>query len=211
VRKLDFGCGNGGYPGGDGVHPRDRGSWLEKNGGEDTIAFDIDSRAINEAKRRIGDGVAFLLADGRKLPFKEDSFDYIREWGTLHHIPNYVQAIAEIARVLKKGGTFVACETLDDDPIYSMCRSIVGSWKGNPIESRFKSRELLKELEKHFEFRQVDYWHRPLIVDVPSYFFDSYPGFVAGLYYQYYGSKLFAKMKILPRFARHITITAAKR
>ncbi|MFO8009233.1 MAG: class I SAM-dependent methyltransferase [Dehalococcoidia bacterium] len=209
--KLDFGCGNGGYPGGDGVHPRGRGSWLQREGDDRTIAIDIDPSAVEEARRRVKNGAIFLIADGRRMPFADASFDYVREWGVLHHIPHYEQPIKEIARVLKTGGTFVACETIDNDPLYSICRTIVGNWKGASIESRFKSNTFLAELEKYFEIDQVEYWYRPLIVDIPSYFFESYPGWVAGLYWQYYGSKFYQKLRLLPRFARHVTITATKR
>ena len=79
MRKLDFGCGNGGFPGGDAVHPRDRGSWLEKNGDENTIALDISLRAVAEAKQRINNETQFVLADGCSLPFKAGSFDHVHE------------------------------------------------------------------------------------------------------------------------------------
>ncbi len=208
--KLDFGCGNGGFPGGDAVHPRDRGSWLEKNGDENTIALDINQYAIAEAKRRIKNGTQFVISDGRLMPFKDGSFDYIHEWGTLHHIKDYQVAIAEIARVLKRGGVFVACETIDNDFFYALCRTIAGSWKGNRIESRFDSDRLLADLGQHFEIQKVEYWYRPLILDFPAYFFEKYPGWAFGVYFQYYGSKLRRKLKILPRFARHVTITATR-
>ncbi|MFO8101213.1 MAG: class I SAM-dependent methyltransferase [Dehalococcoidia bacterium] len=211
MRKLDFGCGSGGYPGGDAVHPRDRGSWLEKYGDPDTIAIDIDLRAIREARRRTGRDVSFLLADGKKLPFVDNSLDYVREWGVLHHVVNYLEAIEEIARVLKEGGEFVACETVDNDPIYSFCRTVVGNWKGTPIESRFKSEELLKEIEKYFKFEQVEFWHRPLVVDIPSYFLDRYPGMFIGLYWQYYASRMLYKVRLLPHFARHVAIRAIRK
>ncbi len=211
MRKLDFGCGNGGYPGGDAVHPRDRGSWLEKYGNPDTLAIDINLRAIKEARRRTGRDISFVVAEGRKLPFADNLFDYVREWGVLHHIPNYPVALKEIARVLKKGGTFVACETVDNDPFYAYCRTVVGNWKGARIESRFKSEEFLKEVEKHFELQEVEYWHRPLIADVPAYFFDEYPGMVIGLYWQYYASQILSRLGLLPRFARHVAVKAIRK
>ncbi len=211
MRKLDFGCGNGGFPGQDAIHPHDRGSWLLKNGDEDTVALDIDPGAITAARTRIKNHTQFVISDGRYLPFNDDSFDYIREWGTLHHIHDYEFAVKEIARVLKSSGTFAACETIDNDPFYSMCRTLVGSWKGNRIQSRFDSKNLITSFEKYFEIQQVEYWYRPLLIDLPSYFFEHYPGWVYGVYFQYYGSKLRRKLRLLPRFARHVTILATKK
>ncbi len=211
MRKLDFGCGEGGFPGGFGVHPAERGSWLDMHGDEDTCAFDINSHAVSKARSRIRNGTCFLVADGRHLPFTDDCFDYVREWGTLHHIADYMLAVKEIARVLKPGGRFEAFETVDNDPFYSLCRTLVGNWKGNTIESRFKARELLENISNYFEIIEAHYWYRPLLLDLPSYFWDKYPGWVAGLYLQYYGSKLRHRIGLLPRFARHLTITAVGR
>jgi len=211
MKKLDFGCGSGGYPGGDGVHPRDRGSWLEKYGDVDTLALDIDAGAINRAKNRICNQTTFVIGEGRQLPFADNSFDLVHEWGTLHHIAGYETAISEIARVLKCGGTLLACETIDDDPLYSTCRTLTGNWKGYKIESRFKSKEFLVQVEKYFHIDEVDYWYRPLIVDIPSYLFESYPGWVIGLYWQFIGSRIGRKIGLLPLFARHVTIKATKK
>ena len=211
MKKLDFGCGNGGFPGGYGVHPRERGSWLLAHGDADTLALDRDPSAIREARVRITNDTRFIIADGRKLPFKNQAFDYVREWGVLHHIPEYTTALDEIARVLKRGGRLEAFETVDDDPFYAVARTLVGNWKGIKIESRYKSGELIEYFEKHFNVNSIEYWYSPLILDVPSYFFETYPGWVAGLYFRYYGSKLRRKLGILPRFARHVTITAVRR
>lgn len=211
MKKLDFGCGNGGYPGGDAVHPRDRGSWLEKCGDTDTVAIDIDFQAVKEARRRIGRDIHIMAADGKHLPFADGSFDYVREWGVLHHIPNYAEALDEIARVLKKGGAFMACETVDNDPLYAFCRTIVGNWKGARIESRFTSAQLMAEVGKRFHIEAVQGWYRPLIIDIPCYYRESYPGWIVGLYWQYYASRIYSKFKLLPRFARHVTVTAVRK
>ncbi len=208
MRKLDFGCGSGGFPGGDAVHPKDRGSWLEKSGDEYTIALDVDCRAIARAKQRINNGTQFIIADGCHMPFKTGSFEYVHEWGTLHHIADYKGAIKEIARVLPKGGIVFVCETIDNDPFYSLCRTMAGSWKGNRIQSRFDSERLIADFQKYFLIREVEYWYRPLLLDFPAYFFEKYPGWAIGVYFQYYGSKLRRKLGFLPRIARHVTMVA---
>jgi ubiquinone/menaquinone biosynthesis C-methylase UbiE len=47
----------------------------------------------------------FLLADGERLPFKDESFDVVYSNGVLHHTPDTEQGVREIHRVLRHGGT----------------------------------------------------------------------------------------------------------
>ena len=41
-----------------------------------------------------------------KLPFEDDSVDFIFSYHTLEHVPDYLFALSEIHRVLKHGGLF---------------------------------------------------------------------------------------------------------
>lgn len=51
----------------------------------------------------------FEQADGRHLPFEDDSFDVVVSWGSLEHIPGgYGQVLREVKRVLRDGGLFFA-------------------------------------------------------------------------------------------------------
>ncbi len=211
MMKLDFGCGNGGYPGTDAVHPRNRGSWLESHGDSNTVAIDVEPIRVKEARYKINRDISFVLADGRRLPFSDGSFDYVREWGVMHHIGNWEKALNDIARVMKKGAIMEACETVDNDPLYAWCRTVAGNWKGSPIESRFKSAEFLTGLQKHFTIDNVEYWHRPLVVDIPAYFLNSFPGMIIGLYWQYYSTRLLSRLGLLPRFARHVSVRAIRK
>ena len=42
--------------------------------------------------------------DARRLPFGDDSFDYVYSWGVLHHSPEIQHSLDEIFRVLRPGG-----------------------------------------------------------------------------------------------------------
>ena len=46
-------------------------------------------------------------ADIRALPFGDDSFDVVYSMGTIEHIDEYAQALAEVRRVLRPGGRAV--------------------------------------------------------------------------------------------------------
>jgi SAM-dependent methyltransferase len=43
-------------------------------------------------------------ADAESLPFAEGEFDIVYSWGVIHHSPDTPAAVAEIRRVLRKGG-----------------------------------------------------------------------------------------------------------
>jgi SAM-dependent methyltransferase len=52
-------------------------------------------------------GGATVIADAMDLPFENASFDVVIMDAVLEHIPDVSKAIAEAARVLKPGGTFI--------------------------------------------------------------------------------------------------------
>jgi SAM-dependent methyltransferase len=49
-------------------------------------------------------GARLMRADATALPFATDEFDFIYSYHVLEHIPRYRDALAEMNRVLKKGG-----------------------------------------------------------------------------------------------------------
>lgn len=51
---------------------------------------------------------ALLQSNAMTLPFADDSFDTVVCSEVLEHIPDYQGALAEIARVVRPGGTFIA-------------------------------------------------------------------------------------------------------
>ncbi len=70
--------------------------------------IDLTPRAIEHTKRRLavyGLESAIKVGDAEELPFETNSFDLVYSWGVLHHSPNTDQAIQEVFRVLRPGGT----------------------------------------------------------------------------------------------------------
>lgn len=45
-----------------------------------------------------------------ELPYEDASFDVVHSWDFLHHVPDVDRAAAEITRVLKPGGRYIAVE-----------------------------------------------------------------------------------------------------
>lgn len=51
--------------------------------------------------------VRLFKADATRLPFAEESLDCVYSFGVIHHIPEPGEAISEVFRVLKPGGTIM--------------------------------------------------------------------------------------------------------
>jgi SAM-dependent methyltransferase len=79
-------------------------------GGAETFAIDLTPRHLRIARQRLEHEslpVRLGRADGEALPFLDGVFDVVYSFGVLHHTPGIDQAISEIYRVLKPGGTLV--------------------------------------------------------------------------------------------------------
>ncbi|HEY5943374.1 MAG TPA: class I SAM-dependent methyltransferase [Solirubrobacterales bacterium] len=74
------------------------------------VGIDVDPELLVEAAanlREHGTGAELCAADVRRMPFADEAFDVIVDFGTLFHIARPQVASAEIARVLAPGGIFV--------------------------------------------------------------------------------------------------------
>ena len=72
---------------------------------------DVDGSLLAVAAEVVGARrlpVALVHGDVRALPFADESFDVVLDFGTCYHIPAPAAALREIARVLRCGGVFVA-------------------------------------------------------------------------------------------------------
>ncbi len=79
--------------------------------GADVTAIDLTPKAVELTKKRLalyGLNANVMEADAQKLPFPDNSFDYVCAWGCLMHMPQTEVAIAEMHRVLKPGGKALA-------------------------------------------------------------------------------------------------------
>ncbi len=78
------------------------------------VGLDIDAGLLALGGARLstkGISAELYCGDVRALPFPDEAFDLITDFGTCHHIRDPDLALLEIQRVLSPGGLFV-CETV---------------------------------------------------------------------------------------------------
>jgi ubiquinone/menaquinone biosynthesis C-methylase UbiE len=95
ARVADLGCGSGAFT-----------AQLER-AGYDSVGLDISAKLI-EVGRRKYPGIEFVAGDIEHLPFPDASFDGVMLSGVVHHFPDPSPCAAEVHRVLRPGGHFLA-------------------------------------------------------------------------------------------------------
>jgi SAM-dependent methyltransferase len=71
------------------------------------VGVDIDDSLLCEAAANTMDiDVELIRADARELPFPDEAFGVVIDFGTCYHISHAADAMSEIARVLAPGGLF---------------------------------------------------------------------------------------------------------
>ena len=89
-------------------------SVLEHLGHWRGTAYDISQHCVDYARDVLAlhhitpDRAEVKLADARKLPAANDSFDLVLATEIIEHVPHPSELLAEIRRVLKPGGTLIA-------------------------------------------------------------------------------------------------------
>ena len=86
----------------------------QKNPGSEFVSVDISKESIEQAKLMIDKNniknVEVFQADIFDLPFKDEYFDHIFLCFVLEHLPNHIEALEHLKRVLKSGGTITLIE-----------------------------------------------------------------------------------------------------
>jgi len=93
-RLLDVGCGSGAFL-----------DLVRTQVGCQVEGIDISEQAVEMAQKSYGLDIFHGTID--KAPFESESFDAITAWWYLEHIPNPNEAVAQMSRLLRPGGTCV--------------------------------------------------------------------------------------------------------
>ncbi|OFY64262.1 MAG: hypothetical protein A3H98_13765 [Bacteroidetes bacterium RIFCSPLOWO2_02_FULL_36_8] len=70
----------------------------------------LDSASANISQYKLDNRIKVQQENILSMSFPDESFDYILCWGVLMHIPDIQQAIAELDRVLNRGGCIIISE-----------------------------------------------------------------------------------------------------
>lgn len=89
---------------------------LRDAGAAHVTGLDFSEVMLGEAMRKDAatgqkPQIAWVVGDAMALPFADGSFDAVTVGFGLRNMPNYHDALIEVARVLRPGGTFVCLET----------------------------------------------------------------------------------------------------
>jgi ubiquinone/menaquinone biosynthesis C-methylase UbiE len=95
ARVADLGCGSGVF------------SDLLQRAGFRTTGIDISPKLIAIGKSKYP-AVELLEGDIESLPFPDESLDGVLLSGVVHHFPDPRRCVAEVRRVLREGGKFMA-------------------------------------------------------------------------------------------------------
>lgn len=109
---------------------------------------DLDPAQIARAAKRLAnrdrEGFLVSIADAEQLPFPDASFDAVFDFGILHHVPRWQNAVGEVARVLKPEGRFFFEEITRKALETWLYRAFLEHPRGN----RFSEAEFLDELSR---------------------------------------------------------------
>src|SRR5688572_6713138 len=104
VKVLDWGCGNGWFT-----------YYLLRSGFKNIVSYGYGWDSIDEAKKEIPainyvNGADVSLGNPSKLPFEDNTFDYVFSIGVLEHVHetggDQLLSLQEIHRILRPSGLF---------------------------------------------------------------------------------------------------------
>ena len=130
---LEVGCGTGVFAA----------RVMQENPQAVVLATDRSPRFVELTTAR---GVRAQPADVQQLPFGDAQFDVVAALWMLYHVPDLHRGLAEVRRVLRPGGLFVA--VTNGDAHAAGLRVDAG---GAPLVTGFSSENGAEALEQHFE------------------------------------------------------------
>ena len=153
---LDIGCANG------------RSSFYWARRGVAVTGFDISKKLIRQAIQTaraegVADHTTFFVADGRRPPLKDESFDNALTYGVLHHLPEPGAVCRQIQKVLVQRGTHFGSENNRTvfRGIFDALMKVTPLWREEageePLISLTMVRAWIDGLPVHLEARTMVY------------------------------------------------------
>jgi ubiquinone/menaquinone biosynthesis C-methylase UbiE len=133
IRILDLGCGPGGSAFalagalGDRAH---------------IVGIDIAQSMVEKARQHHQNryahcqNIAFQVADATALPFDDGAFDLAVGHSFLYLVPDQLQVLSEVCRVLQKPGRLVLMEPRREGSIFSAIPKGISAYRNQPTRGR---------------------------------------------------------------------------
>lgn len=137
LRALEIGCGQG--VGTEIILERFKAATVQ--------AFDLDPEMIERAQRRLSRyplaRVFLYVGDAAAIAAPDRSCDAVFDFGIIHHVPHWREAVSEVARVLRPNGQFFFEEITKQ----ALDRWAYRTFLEHPKDDRFTAEEFLAECE----------------------------------------------------------------
>ena len=111
-------------------------------------AFDLDPKMIALVRQRKeirNRRTRLWVGNLRHIPVADASYDAVVNFGAIHHVVRWRQAIGEIARVLKPGGRFYCEEILSR----YITHPLLGRFMDHPQQDRFDTPQFIFALQQN--------------------------------------------------------------
>ena len=135
-RVLEIGCGRG--VGAEVI--------LDRLGAAEVAAFDLDESMVDLASTRLhGRPVSLSVGDVCDIAEPAATVDTVVDFGIIHHVPDWQQALVEVARVLRPGGLLL----FEEVPRRMLDTWAFRTFTVHPRENRFEADEFAGELARN--------------------------------------------------------------
>lgn len=111
-------------------------------------AFDLDPRMVKLARKRLvsyAERINIWKGDATKIITEDNHYDAVFDFGIIHHIPNWRNAIKEVYRVLKPKGRFYCEEVFEKYLSHPIWRRLLD----HPREDRFDYNQFVEVLKNN--------------------------------------------------------------
>jgi ubiquinone/menaquinone biosynthesis C-methylase UbiE len=155
---IDAGCGDGNHA-----------AWLRGYVGK-LLGSDYNLARLGRARQRVPDGT-FFMADLRAYPVRDGVADVIFLNHVLEHIPEDVEVLAEMRRVLKPGGLFVLGVPNEGAAFWRLAFRLQPEAKTQSDHVQYYTLPSLREKARAAGFQIVE--EKPIGWGVPHWWLDS--------------------------------------